>query len=256
MSYRVDEIDERILYYLGSDARNTSAPMIAEKVDVTPATIRNRIQQLEANGVIQGYHADIDYESTNGKVTTQFTCTAAVGDRSSIASEALSTHGVVNVRELLAGQENLIITAVGKDTDDINRIAQQLSALGAKIEREDILRNDTTQPYQSFAPDTDQPRSAITDFQSVVGGAEVVEFTVSETAEITGKTLEDANREGLLPDEVLVVSIERGDERITPNGDTRIEAGDVISIFSPDTFPEGLVETFESGEADSVVSKS
>ena len=250
MNYRVDEIDERILYCLGSNARNTSAPMIAEEVDVTPATVRNRIQQLEANGIIQGYHADIDYESTNGKFTTQFTCTAPVADRSNIASEALSTHGVVNVRELLAGQENLIITAVGKDTDDINRIAQQLSALGVTIEREDIVRNETTQPYQSFAPDTDHPRSAITDFQSIAGGAEVVEFTVSETAEITGYTLEAANVEGLLPDEVLVVSIERGDERITPNGDTRIEAGDVISIFSPGTFPEGLVETFESGGED------
>jgi len=250
MSYRIDEIDERILYYLGRDARNTSAPMIAEQVDVTPATVRNRIQQLEANGIIRGYHAEIDYESTNGKVTTQFTCTAPVSERSSTANEALSTPGVVNVRELLAGQENLVITAVGADTDDINRIAQQLSGLGLTIDREDIVRNETTQPYQSFAPETDQPQSAITDFQSIVGGAEVVEFTVSETAEITGHTLEGANQAGLLPDEVLVVSIERGDHRITPSGDTRIEAGDVVSIFSPDSFPEHLIETFEAGGAD------
>jgi len=250
MSYRIDDIDERILYYLGRDARNTSAPMIAEEVDVTPATVRNRIQQLEANGIIRGYHADIDYESTNHKVTTQFTCTAPVSNRSGIANEALSTPGVVNVRELLAGQENLLITAVGRDTDDINRIAQQLSALGVTIEREDIVRNDTTQPYQSFAPETDQPQSAITDFQSIVGGAEVVEFTVSENAEIAGQTLEDANREGLLPDEVLVVSIERGDHRITPNGESRIEAGDIVSIFSPDKFPEHLIETFEASGTD------
>lgn len=248
MSYRIDEIDERILYYLASDARNTSAPMIAEEVDVTPATVRNRIRQLEEHGIVQGYHADIDYESTNGKITTQFTCTAPVGDRSVIANEALSTPGVVNVRELLAGQENLVITAVGTDTDDINRIAQQLSSLGLTIEREDIVRDESVQPYQSFAPEVDRADSAITDFQSVVGGAEIVEFTVPEQAEITGHTLESANQEGLLPDDVLVVSIERGDDRITPNGDTRIEASDVVSIFSPGSFPEQSIEIFEPAD--------
>ncbi|WP_436910831.1 winged helix-turn-helix transcriptional regulator [Halosimplex marinum] len=248
MSYRIDEIDERILYYLAGDARNTSAPTIAEEVDVTPATVRNRIRQLEEAGIIRGYHADIDYEATDGKMTTQFTCTAPVGERSAIANEVLGTPGVVGVRELLAGQENVVVTAVGSDTGEINRIAQQLSAAGLTIEREDIVREETTQPYGAFAPEVDSPRSAVTDFQSVVGGAEVVEFTVQEDAAITGRTLEGANSDGLLPDEALVVSIERGDDRITPDGDTRIETGDVVSIFSPGTFPEELVRAFEASE--------
>lgn len=244
MGYRIDEIDQLILFHLGADARNTSAPMIAEEVDVTPATIRNRIRQLEENGIIRGYHADIDYEAVGGKFTTQFTCTAPVSERSKIATDALTTHGVVAVRELLAGQENLIVTAVGEDTDDINRIAHQLSTLGVTIEREDIVQNESVRPYQSFAP-SDTSQSAVTDFQSVVGGAEVVEFTAAEDAEITGYTLDEANRAGLLPEGVLVVSIERGDRRITPDGETRIEPGDVVSVFSPDTFPTELVEAFD-----------
>lgn len=245
MSYRIDEIDQLILFHLVSDARNTSAPMIAEEVDVTPATIRNRIRQLEENGIIRGYHADIDYEATGGKFTTQFTCTAPVSERSKIATEALTTHGVVNVRELVAGQENLIITAVGEDTDDINRIAHELSTLGATIEREDIIQNEIVRPYQSFSPNNGSSKSAVADFQSVVGGAEIVEFTASENAEITGHTLDEANQSGLLPEGVLVVSVERGDQHITPDGDTRIEPGDVVSIFSPDTFPTALFEAFD-----------
>jgi DNA-binding Lrp family transcriptional regulator len=245
MSYRIDEIDQLILYHLTADARNTSAPKIAEEVDVTPATIRNRIRQLEEHGIIQGYHASIDYEATDGKFTTEFTCTAPVSDRSRLANEALTTHGVVNVRELLAGQENLIVTAVGVDTDDINRIAHELSSLGIVIEREDILLNEVVRPYQSFGPNDDHPGSAVRDFQSVAGGAEVVEFTVSEEADITGTTLEDATRAGLLPEEVLVVSIERGDRYLTPTGETRIEPGDVVSIFSPDALPERLLQAFD-----------
>ncbi|WP_435335881.1 winged helix-turn-helix transcriptional regulator [Haloarchaeobius sp. TZWWS8] len=245
MGYRIDEIDQLILYHLSVDARNTSAPMIAEEVDVTPATIRNRIRQLEENGIIRGYHADIDYEATDGKVTTQFTCTVPVSERSAIAADALATHGVVNVRELLAGQDNLLITAVGENTDDIDRIAHQLSNLGATIKREDIVRNESFRPHQSFAPDSDEPQSSVRGFQNVIGGAEVVEFTVSKDADINGQTLETASENGLLSDAVLVVSIERGDQRITPNGDTRIRAGDVVSIFSRGELPSSLVAAFD-----------
>lgn len=247
MSYRVDEIDQRILYHLVVDARNTSAPTIAEEVDVTPATIRNRIRQLEEHGVVRGYHAAVDYEATDGKVTTEFTCTAPVGRRSQVAGEAGAVSGVVGVRELLTGQRNLVVTAVGTDTDDVDRIAQQLSSLELTIEREAIVRDETVLPYEPFAPEDDRPRSAVRDFQSVVGGAEVVEFTVPADAAIAGRTLEAANRDGLLPDEVLVVSIERDGERITPVGDTVVEAGDVVSVFSPEAFPEDIVRAFEAG---------
>ncbi|MFB6242488.1 MAG: winged helix-turn-helix transcriptional regulator, partial [Halobaculum sp.] len=222
MSYRPDEIDRRILYYLGANARDTSAPTIAEEVDVTPATVRNRINRLEEHGIIRGYHADIDYEQSGGKVTTQFTCTAPVGRRSSLADKATSTPGVVHVRELLAGQDNLVITAVGEDTTDINRIAYQLSAAGLSIQREDIVIDETLQPYHRFAPEEDRAPSPVTDFQAVTGGGELVEFTVSETAGIAGMTLEEAHRDGLLPEKVLIVGIERDGSHITPTGGTRV----------------------------------
>lgn len=246
MAYRVDEIDKRILYQLGADARGTSAPMIAEEVSVTPATIRHRIRQLEEHGIIKGYHADVDYEAIDGKVTTQFTCTAPVDELSRLVSDVGTVPGVVHVRELMAGQMNLVATAIGSDTDDIARITQTLSNLGVTIEREDIVRDEQFQPYQPFDPENGTARTALTDFRSLSGGAELLEFTVSEDAEITGRSLEAANRAGLLPDDVLVVSIERGDRQITPNGDTSIEAGDVVSIFCRDSFPEELKHAFEA----------
>lgn len=246
MNYRPDEIDRRILYYLGTNARDTSATMIAEEVDVTPATVRNRINRLEEHRIIRGYHADIDYERSNGKVTTQFTCTAPVGKRSSLADKAASTPGVVHVRELLAGQDNLVMTAVGEDTTDINRIAHQLSAAGLSIQREDIVIDETFQPYHRFAPEEDRAPSAVIDFQAVAGGGELVEFTVSETAGIAGMTLEDAHQEELLPEKVLIVGIERDGSHVTPSGETHIQPGDLVSVFSPETLPERLVTAFDS----------
>jgi len=142
----------------------------------------------------------------------------------------------------VTGQENLVVTAVGEDTTDINRIAQQLSAAGVTIEREGTVLDETFQPYNGFAPEDDRASSAVTDFQTVVGGGEVVEFTVSETADIAGLT----NQEGLLPDKILVVGIERDGTHVTPNGDTQIKPGDLVSVFSPETLPEQLVNAFNS----------
>lgn len=243
--YHLDEIDKRILYHLTADARNTTAPTVAEEVDVTPATIRNRIQQLEEHGIIQGYHAAIDYEHTGGRATSQLTCSAPVADRQRLAQEILGVSGVIGVRELLAGRENLLVTVVGTDTDDISRIGRELSNLGLDIEQEDTIHNEITQPYRPFAPEEGHGDVSLTDFRSLSGGAEVVEFTVSETATIAGCTIEEAGDTGLLED-VLVVSVERGDDMLTPKGDTTIRPGDVVTLFGRDAIPEPTVRAFES----------
>lgn len=232
MEHRLDEIDKRILYYLAADARNTAAPEIAEEMEVTPATIRNRIRQLEEEGVLRGYLADIDYKSIEGHVTYEFRCTAPIPDRDRLAQAALDISGVVSVRELMAGTTNLTITVVGTDTDDVGRIAAALSDLGLTIEDESVIEDQYFRPYDPFGPE-DAPRGpSLTDFMGLAGGAEVVEFTVSEGAEIAGSTIEDAVESGLLADEMLVVGIERDGDVLTPKGETVIQAGDVVSLFS------------------------
>jgi len=232
MEQRIDEIDKRILYYLAADARNTSAPEIAEEMEVTPATIRNRIRQLEADGILRGYLADIDYKAIEGYVTYQFRCTAPIPDRDRLAQSALDVPGVVSVRELMAGTTNLTITAVGTDTEDVGRIAGELSDLGLTIEDENVVEGQSFRPYDPFGPEDVPKGPSLTDFMGLTGGAEVVEFTVSEGAEIAGLSIEAAVEEGLLADEMLVVGIEREGDVLTPKGGTVIQPGDIVSLFS------------------------
>ncbi|WP_235271265.1 Lrp/AsnC family transcriptional regulator [Halorubrum saccharovorum] len=143
MPHRVDEVDKRILYYLGLDARNTATTDIADEMDVTPATIRNRIHQLEEQDILRGYLADIDYKSIDGYVTYQFICTAPIPDRFQLGQSAREISGVVSVRELMSGSANLMITVVGAGTDDINKIAANLSDLGLQIEDESVIEAST-----------------------------------------------------------------------------------------------------------------
>jgi DNA-binding Lrp family transcriptional regulator len=247
MAYRVDEIDKRIVYYLTEDARNTSTSDIAEEMDVTPATIRNRITQLKEEGILRGYHADIDYKSIEGYVTYQFRCTASIPDRKRLAQSALEIPGVLTIQELMAGSSNLVITAVGADTNDITQIAHELSNLGLEIDDESVVEDEYHTPYSRFGPDDVPKGPSLTDIMSLAGDAEVVEFTVSDEARVANKTIEQAVEEGLLADEMLVVGIERNGEVLTPKGRTVIQPGDVIALFSKTPLKKDSLEEFGTG---------
>ena len=244
MAHRVDAIDKRILYQLAVDARNASTSDIAEEMDVTPATIRNRIKQLEEEGILQGYRADIDYKSIESYVTYQFRCTASIPDRKRLAQSALEIHGVITARELMAGSSNVVITVVGADTDEITQLAQKLSNLGLEIDDESVIENEYHTAYDPFGPDDVPKGPSLTDFMSLAGDAEVVEFTVSEEARVANKTIEQAVDEGVLADEMLVVGIERDGKVLTPKGETVIQPGDVIALFSKTPLKREFPEEF------------
>jgi trk system potassium uptake protein TrkA len=77
-------------------------------------------------------------------------------------------------------------------------------------------------------------RPAIVDYMRIGEDAEVFEITVTEEAPIAGKTLQEAAQAALLTDDILVVAIERDPDTqpITPKGNTRIEEGDLLTVYS------------------------
>lgn len=232
MSARLDEIDKRILYHLARDARGISAPDIAEEVNVSAATIRNRIKQLEEKGVIEGYNARINYERAEGRLTNLFICSTGVPDRERIAKQVANISGVIGVQELMTGRGNLYVTAVGDDMADLSRISRDLAALGIEIEKENLIQQEYRGPYDAFGPDDGSDRHAITDFMNLSGGAEVVQLTVSPSSQIAGHTLREANELGIINNETLIISIERDEAMMTPKGNTKVLPDDVVALFS------------------------
>ncbi|QLG29003.1 winged helix-turn-helix transcriptional regulator [Halorarum halophilum] len=244
MDYRLDEIDKRVIYRLMEDARNTSAPDIAEEVNVSSGTILNRIRQLEEYGVITGYHINVNFERVDKRLTNLFVCTAPVAERPNVTTKLTQIPGVTNVRELMAGKRNLHVVAVGTDMDDIARIARAISTFDVEIESENLLQQELTEPYAPFGPENGTGNRSLTDFISLAGSAQVVEITVDGSSSLAGLSLEEANDEGLLEDGVLIIAIERDGTMITPDGDTCIEADDVITLFSQEELSADLVDRF------------
>ena len=58
---KIDENDRKIIEILSSNAR-TSLRDIKKKVDLSPSSIRNRMERLVSLGIIKRYTVDVDYQ--------------------------------------------------------------------------------------------------------------------------------------------------------------------------------------------------
>jgi len=89
-------------------------------------------------------------------------------------------------------------------------------------------------------------RPAIVDYMRVGDEAEVFEITVTEDAPLAGTTLTEAGNANLLPDDVLIIAVEREsqDKPLTPRGNTRIEANDLLTVYSARGAEPGLTDIF------------
>jgi DNA-binding Lrp family transcriptional regulator len=151
----IDDVDRAILYALQEDARNTSSGDIAERTGTSDSTVRKRIQRLESDGVIKGYSADVDYQRSGYPLRMLLFCTAAIPERGDLVSEILAIDGVVSVQELVTGEQNLLVTAVGESDSDITPVAQELLDMGLTVADEVLVRSHETTPFGEFDGEDD-----------------------------------------------------------------------------------------------------
>jgi len=65
---KLDQIDHKILNYLQENARITNADL-ADKVGLSPTPCLRRLRRLENDGIIKGYHTEINRELLGINVT-------------------------------------------------------------------------------------------------------------------------------------------------------------------------------------------
>jgi len=65
---KLDHIDHKILRYLQENARITNADL-ADKVGLSPTPCLRRLRRLESDGIIRGYHTEINREALGVNVT-------------------------------------------------------------------------------------------------------------------------------------------------------------------------------------------
>ena len=148
----IDDVDRAILHALQDDARNTSSGDIAERTGTSDSTVRKRIQRLEDDGIIKGYGARVDYQQSGHPLRMLLFCTAAIPERGDRVEEILEIDGVVSVQELVTGDRNLLVTAVGESDEDITPVARELLEMGLTVADEVLVRSHETTPFSGFDP--------------------------------------------------------------------------------------------------------
>ncbi len=157
MADQIDEVDAAILHALQEDARDMSSGDIATRTGTSGSTVRKRIQRLESEGVIKGYSADVDYQQSGYPLRMLLYCTAAIPERGDRIEAILAIDGVVSVQELVTGEENLLVTAVGESDSDITPVAQELLELGVTVSDEVLVRSHERTPFDRFDPEAVPP---------------------------------------------------------------------------------------------------
>lgn len=149
----LDATNRAVLYLLQRDARRITTEEMANQIGVSASTVRNRIDELEEEGIIRGYHPIVDYDKAGLQLHVLFICTAPSPNRERLAKEVRDVSGVVTIQEVLNGKENIQIEAVGTDTNDIGRISDEISSLGIEVVNSKILKSFHKQPFDHFGQD-------------------------------------------------------------------------------------------------------
>jgi DNA-binding Lrp family transcriptional regulator len=150
MGRELDDIDRSILYLLQRDARNKTAQEIADTAGVSASTVRNRIERLEDDGIIEGYHPEIDYEAANLPLQVTFVISAPPQELAHYSEQIRGIQGVINVREMLTGHRNVHVDVVGTSTREITRITDAIHDIGVEIESSEMMRRRHVQPFNHF----------------------------------------------------------------------------------------------------------
>ena len=150
MGRDLDDVDRSILYMLQQNARGATAEAMADKVGVSASTIRNRIDQLEDDGIIKGYHPEIDYEAANLPLQITFVISAPPTELQDYSEQIRGIQGVIDVREMLTGRRNIHVDVVGTSTSEITRITDAIHDTGVEIESSEMMRRRHVQPFNHF----------------------------------------------------------------------------------------------------------
>ena len=116
----LDETDRAILRILTRDAR-TPFSEIARRIDMSSATVHDRVGRMEDAGVIEGYHASVDERAVGYGVRALVGLRVEQG-REEDALARLREIEPVQAIHLTTGEWDVILHVIAKDTDHLREL--------------------------------------------------------------------------------------------------------------------------------------
>jgi Lrp/AsnC family leucine-responsive transcriptional regulator len=125
---RIDEIDRRIVTELVADGRLALAEL-GRRVSLSAPAVAERVQRLERDGVITGYHARIDPRAVGYPVAAVVRVAPASGSLPRIRELARDTPEVVECHRI-TGEDCFILTVHLRSLDELEPFLDRFAPYG------------------------------------------------------------------------------------------------------------------------------
>ncbi|GGC60532.1 AsnC family transcriptional regulator [Siccirubricoccus deserti] len=148
----LDEVDRQILAELQADGRMTNVEL-ARRVGLSAPPCLRRVRRLEEEGIIRGYHADLDPVALGYEITFF----ALVGLESQKEAVLATFEGAVRewpeVREchMIRGGGDFLLRLVARDTAHENALTSRLTA-APEVARVQTLQTIRTAKDEAGVP--------------------------------------------------------------------------------------------------------
>ncbi|AWR94781.1 Lrp/AsnC family transcriptional regulator [Acidianus brierleyi] len=128
----MDAIDRRLLIELLRDAR-TSLRRLSEEMNVSPATLHNRLTRLVQEGMIRGFTALVDYTKLGYSLSAVIMAKVDGKHLVEFEREIANTDNIVAVYDVV-GEYDVVLIAKFKNVEDLDNFLKQLLK-NPKVER-------------------------------------------------------------------------------------------------------------------------
>jgi Lrp/AsnC family transcriptional regulator for asnA, asnC and gidA len=145
----LDETDREILRILQADAR-TPFSEVAREIDMSSATVHDRVNRMEEAGVIEGYHAKIDPTAVGLGISAIVGLRVEQGREDETLDRLTSIGGVQEVH-LTTGQWDVMMRVFAADAENLRELmfetiakmdgfdrSQTMVILGTRYESEEL----------------------------------------------------------------------------------------------------------------------
>ena len=124
----LDQIDRRILTELSTDGRISLAEL-GRRVSLSPPAVAERVGRLERDGVIRGYHADVDPRALGFALSAVIRIRPAPRQIPEVARRARETPEVVECNRI-TGDDCFVMRAHVRDVDHLEEVIDRFTLFG------------------------------------------------------------------------------------------------------------------------------
>ena len=128
----MDEIDRGVIEHLRENARTTFAD-IGRALDVSDATVYNRVKRLMEIGVIRRFTIEVDEEAV-GRMVPGFILVNVKPGAVKEVSKQLTEIGTVSEVYEVHGPEDLIVKVRGKNLSELRTVILKVRAIPDVVE--------------------------------------------------------------------------------------------------------------------------